>query len=583
MVRSLGVHESEVAKWVGFTSAVFSICQSITAVPWGYVSDRVGRKPIIIWGLFATMTFSVMFGASTSLTMAILTRACIGLGNGNVGIIRTIVAELVPQKELQPRAFSLMPLVWTVGSIFGPALGGALANPVENHPKLFGNSKLLRKYPYLLPNLAVSIFFIVGIVIGFLFLEETLATKKHQRDCGLVLGDMLTRPCMGKRRKPVRGSKHGNRDETTPLLGSDSVDPDMEHNVSVAKEPPTKAPKWSQILSLQSNLILLTYAALALHTLAFDALFPVFLDYPIRDIENDPAVKLPFKFVSGFGMDAQAIGILYTVNGIFGMFVQFLIFPYVAQRYGILRCLKVSSLAFPLMYFLTPFAALFSTNTARMIAVFILLCGKLAFVVFAFPSCTILLTNSAPSLRVLGTLNGVATSVSGIGRALGPAFIGGVYSFGVKRGYMIIPWWTMAAVGCLSAVPMFWIEEQDRLSSGDKEDDKEEDVAVVGFERDANDRDPLVGDDSRNDNDDYDYDVDVDVDRTPVDTGLRNEYLEVDDPPPEASKDYTLRTPSAKSNNTVTQNDAPAEAATNDHHHTPSPTIDEFSSSIRER
>lgn len=69
--------------------------------------------------------------------MAIASRALQGLGNGNVGILRTTVAELCPWKvddasllntvlilnvsqELQPRAFSIMPLVYTIGAIMGP-------------------------------------------------------------------------------------------------------------------------------------------------------------------------------------------------------------------------------------------------------------------------------------------------------------------------------------------------------------------------------------------------------------------------------------------------------------------------------
>ena len=66
------------------------------------------------------MVTSVGWGLSTSVPMAIAMRALAGAGNGNVGIIRTMVAEMVPWKELQPRAFSVMPLVWGVGSVFGP-------------------------------------------------------------------------------------------------------------------------------------------------------------------------------------------------------------------------------------------------------------------------------------------------------------------------------------------------------------------------------------------------------------------------------------------------------------------------------
>lgn len=171
MIESVGVPKNEVAKWVGITSAVVAGCQCLMGVPWGRASDYFGRKPVILLGLTFTMIFSVMFGFSHSLVTLILARAFLGLMNGNVGIIRTMVAEMVPEKELQPRAFSVMPLVWTIGSIFGPAFGGTLANPAKKHPKIFGNCEFLKKNPFALPNLAAAVLFVIGITTGVLFLH----------------------------------------------------------------------------------------------------------------------------------------------------------------------------------------------------------------------------------------------------------------------------------------------------------------------------------------------------------------------------------------------------------------------------
>lgn len=68
-------------------------------------------EPVIIVGMLCVMLASLLFGLSQSLAWAVAARAFAGSVNGNVGIIRTTVAELVPQKELQPKAFSVMPLV----------------------------------------------------------------------------------------------------------------------------------------------------------------------------------------------------------------------------------------------------------------------------------------------------------------------------------------------------------------------------------------------------------------------------------------------------------------------------------------
>ena len=120
--------------------------------------------------MMCIMTSSLLFGLSRSLAWAIAARSLGGLSNGNVGIIRTTVAELVPYKNLQPKAFSIMPLVWTIGSIFGPSLGGALASPARKYPWLF-DTAFFRTFPFALPNLVAACFFLFGLVMAFLFLE----------------------------------------------------------------------------------------------------------------------------------------------------------------------------------------------------------------------------------------------------------------------------------------------------------------------------------------------------------------------------------------------------------------------------
>lgn len=88
-----------------------------------------------------------------------------------VGIIRTMVAEMVPERELQPRAFSIMPLVWSVGSVFGPAFGGFFARPAEQYPGLFGENEFFKKYPFALPNILACVVFFFSLMAGLLFLE----------------------------------------------------------------------------------------------------------------------------------------------------------------------------------------------------------------------------------------------------------------------------------------------------------------------------------------------------------------------------------------------------------------------------
>jgi MFS family permease len=83
MVRSFGIPHNKVAKWAGLISSVFSLAQSLTAVPWGKAADKYGRKPILITGLLCTMLCFMIWGFSSSLEMAITVRVIQGGSNGN--------------------------------------------------------------------------------------------------------------------------------------------------------------------------------------------------------------------------------------------------------------------------------------------------------------------------------------------------------------------------------------------------------------------------------------------------------------------------------------------------------------------
>lgn len=171
------------------------------------------------------------------------------------------------------------------------------------------------------------------------------------------------------------------------------------------------------------------------------------------------------------------------------MVIQFLAFPPIAKRLGILRCFKMAAIAQPIIFFLTPFIVLVP-EPFKLPAVLLIMLAKLGSTVFGIPCSTILLTNSASSMSVLGTLNGVATSVSALGRAAGPAIIGFAFSYGVKRGYVIIPWWLLSALALWSVVPAFWIVEQegphrDEVVEETEQDDQETSAGGYGAMNDA--------------------------------------------------------------------------------------------------
>lgn len=239
--------------------------------------------------------------------MAIVARALAGAGNGNVGIIRTTVAEMVPFKELQPRAFSLMPLVWNIGSIFGPTVGGALANPLNIKPgEKTDSPNLFAQFPYLLPNLVSAAFFAIGITVGILFLEETLETVQGRRDYGLILGKKLSRfvrhyvlkfaEILHLRSKSHPTSTNGEND---PLLKRSASSDDSEASVAYEPKPRVAAPSWREVINRQAFINLVVYTFLAMHAMAFDQLIPVFMQHDPIGSPDSTGYEAPLKFAGG--------------------------------------------------------------------------------------------------------------------------------------------------------------------------------------------------------------------------------------------------------------------------------------------
>ncbi|KAI9706083.1 MAG: hypothetical protein M1836_005489 [Candelina mexicana] len=201
--------ERQIAIYAGMVTSAFAFAEFSSGVVWGRLSDKVGRKPVLITGLAGTGLSMLIFGFAPSLPVALLARALGGLLNGNcadedgasrnIGVLQTTVAEMVTVKEHQPRAYTIMPFVWSLGSFLGPALGGALAQPCESYPVFFRRGTVFDKFPFLLPNLVCTAILAGGVVIGILFLEETHGEKKFRRDIGLEAGQWILRRLSGRK------------------------------------------------------------------------------------------------------------------------------------------------------------------------------------------------------------------------------------------------------------------------------------------------------------------------------------------------------------------------------------------------
>jgi hypothetical protein len=170
---------------------------------------------------------------------------------------------------------------------------------------------------------------------------------------------------------------------------------------------------------------------------------------------------------------------MFTFFAISSTLFQFLLFPRLARNLGVLNCLRIALLIYPVVFFVTPFVSLIPNHTAKQVVMVSLLVARGLAGTFTFPTSTILLTNSAASLQLLGTINGVATSLSAIGRACGPAIGGGLFTWGVKRGYIVVPFWALTVISLIASIPSWWLVEGKGFGGGDDSETEEEDGLII--------------------------------------------------------------------------------------------------------
>jgi DHA1 family tetracycline resistance protein-like MFS transporter len=125
------------AATVTLIGTVYSLMQFLMAPLWGNLSDRLGRRPILLCTIAMTLAGHATFAAATSLAMLFAARALAGTGAANISTAQAVLADTHEPSE-RSRAMALIGAAFGLGFIFGPALGGILFHFDHRAPAAFG-------------------------------------------------------------------------------------------------------------------------------------------------------------------------------------------------------------------------------------------------------------------------------------------------------------------------------------------------------------------------------------------------------------------------------------------------------------
>ncbi|KDQ31605.1 hypothetical protein PLEOSDRAFT_1035483, partial [Pleurotus ostreatus PC15] len=414
LIRELGVthgDEAKVGYYVGLIESLFFVTQAITVLHWSRMSDRIGRKPVILCGLLGLSASMYSFGLSRTFLGLILRYEVSGAPHGNIGVMKSMMAEMTDSSNIS-QAYAWVPISWSTGCTLAPLIGGSLSHPAERFPRLFGRSRFLREYPYFLPCGISATFAVLAWFVTYFFLKETLAVKTP-----LALPGWLRR---GKERTSP-DQRDGIADDASASAPSDPSQLPAAAKSS-AGPLPLRALLTRRVLTATAS-----YAALALVDIAYRAIQPLFLSTPLA--------------LGGLGWPPARIGRLLAAWGVLNGLFATGCFARIHARWGTKTVfawgLASAIPVFALFPLISSAARRAGTGTGTLVHGLVLLQVVVSLgLSLSYGAIFIFISSAAPSRQSLGAVNGLSQVVVSIMRAVGPAAANSLFSVSITSRYL---------------------------------------------------------------------------------------------------------------------------------------------------
>ena len=341
------VDPGQVGVYVGTIASSFALAQFATNFFWGWLSDRIGRKPVILVGTLLTAVGFVMFGFCRTLWQAVLVQAFMGLVNGNQGVVSTCLGEITDRSN-QSKAFTYLPVIYGLGGITGPIVGGLLVSNAKD-----ANGSYRSAYPYLRPNLVSAFVLVLELLVTMIYLEESLEEAQHLQPLGKRMGNLFsrvwqfassTRPSYLRSHKHRRDHRESSHVQDDAAFDEDEED-DSDSDTTSQGSMPTLLPHHTtnltrkEVLNRDTIILLTTYLVFQLSNISYNNLYPIFAQAPTP---------------TGRNLSPKEIGLSLAFAGIVTIIFQVGIFGKLREKMGNKTTYRVGLGGFVVAFLMTP-------------------------------------------------------------------------------------------------------------------------------------------------------------------------------------------------------------------------------------
>ncbi len=219
----------------------------------------------------------------------------------------------------------------------------------------------------------------------------------------------------------------------------------VRSNGDWVEQPATEKVFTKPVIAFVVALSIFTY-----HSMTYDHLLPIFL----QDKRSDDVRAQDLSsgaLGGGLGLSTQQVGMILSINGVIQLAIQALVFPLLADLFGVWRLLLTVTVAHPVAYIIVPLLQLLPPKLVYP-GLFAALSVRNLTSILAFPLLLIMIKEAAPDKSHLGKINGLAASTGAASRCVASPIAGLLYGLSTEIRFTPLAWWASALVAFVGAM-----------------------------------------------------------------------------------------------------------------------------------
>ncbi|KAJ3571156.1 hypothetical protein NP233_g3937 [Leucocoprinus birnbaumii] len=435
-----------------FLESSLYLAKAATVYQWGKLSDKLGRRPILLMGPLGMGLSTFALGITGNAWVQTTARSMQGVFGGNLETTKTVIAEITDSTN-RNRAYAALPLVQSTGTSIGSSIGSFIATLNQKLP-FFDHIFFIKEHPLFIPCTIAAAFSFSSFHLVYHGFQETLPAEFlidwkviwsfRDRARSAVLASIPTVPTsttslLDEARNlgygtvnRVQAAAEGTVNNAREGVTSGISDLQQEATAGVTQAVGSLLPtdkirntlRLKELISRQLLVALLNYAFISFIDQAQQTLLPMIYTAPIP------------KY--GLGLSSEDMTSIMAKWGSYNTLAQLMLFPWLLQRFGPKKVYAtcVSSMmfffaGFPILHLIAAYFGDANILVRRLLAVHM---GISSLVYMAYGCAQMFIMDAVPDKGSMGSVNGIGQSVGSSARMVAPTMISLVYTFSLNIG-----------------------------------------------------------------------------------------------------------------------------------------------------